>query len=222
MPGPKPQSGAPRARQGGGFNTSPGGESLGEEHQDQAAIAQAVQQKALGQQASQSNQNPLSQMAKGSNQQQNPRAPAGPIQEAKWFAQDIVKGLGQFFDVGTLLGDNPEDSPEDKAKKQKIHQNWQKMTQEEQSYAKQLYQKRLQEKQQQEALEQQRKQQEAAQKEQNSLEPPSSGKQKGPQGPGMSNKKKSSPRRRMSSKQRAKEDLESSMKNPLAKIGGAN
>lgn len=93
----------------------------------------------------------------------------------------VVKEIGAIFSLSRLLGiENPQDTPEQKAKKAQLLQNFNQLTQEEQTLADQLYQERLARKQQQEQEDQIKKQQAA--QEASSVAPPSSPR-KGPPDP---------------------------------------
>jgi predicted RND superfamily exporter protein len=206
MPGPKPggRSG-PRPRPMGGFNAGLGGMN---EHLDEAALKAASQQKQLSQQQSstqnasgKSGTNPLAQHTdalsqksegQGTFQPQKPRGVGTLTQElVKRPAQDIVKGLKSIFDIKALLGINTADTPEEQAKKQQLHQRFQKLTDEQQQVAQKNYQEEMQKKKLEMEEEEKKKQAEAEQNAQ-ALAPPSAPK-KGPVGPasGQSKKQKS-------------------------------
>lgn len=185
-----------RPRQGGG-GFGPGLGSLNE-HLDEDAMQQAVQQKSLGQQqadpgqmptAGQSqSQSPLSPGA-GKSQASKPR-PVSPKNELKWMGQDIIKGLRSLFDLNAALGVDPvQDSPEEQAKKKQFHQRYDRLSQEERDYAQKLYQQKMEKKKKEEEEAQIKKQQEEEQKAQEVVVPSSP--QKGPKGPaGASRKQK--------------------------------
>lgn len=196
-----PGLGAPHAgaktqmRPGGGFRQS-FGSGLSDEHESSiaanalAAQKQATQQSSvLGQQgvakqqaiAEGAGQTPLAanEVAK---QQTPPREVTSLGEELiKRPAKDILQTAKSFFDLNALLGINPEDPPEKKAKKQKIAQNWQKLTGEEQAFIQQQYQEEQQKKQQELQAEQERKEKEAEEAEAQAIAPPSSPR-KGPIG----------------------------------------
>ncbi|HAZ73638.1 MAG TPA: hypothetical protein DCW58_03570, partial [Candidatus Pacebacteria bacterium] len=105
--------------------------------------------------------------------------------------KDILDTAKSFFDLNALLGINPGDSPEKKQKKQKVAQNWQKLTQEEQSFVQQKYQEEQQKKQKEQQEEQEKKEKEEKEAEEQSIAPPSSPK-KGPVGLSGSKKQQTS------------------------------
>lgn len=203
MPGPKP---GPRPRPMGGFNPGMGGMN---EHLDEASLKAAGAQKQLTQQQSSTKQgsgksgtNPLLPQTdeqapqgegRGTFQPKKPREVAGISEElVKRPAKDIVKGLKSIFDVKALLGINTEDTPEEQAKKQSLHQRFQKLTEEQQQVAQQKYQEEMQKKKLEQEEEENKKREEEA-KQQSELAAPSSPK-KGPVGPasGQSKKQKAS------------------------------
>jgi len=189
-----PQPPAVRPRTSGGFN-----QGLGQfnDHLDEAAMEDAVQQKAMAQQGTSSAQSTTGGSALGAHNPADPQAGGAPaaqppkprevgsIQDEliKRPAQDVVAGLKQFFDINKLLGINPDkDDPQTKAKKQQMLQRWQKLKAEDQEVAKRIFQKEMQKKQQEEQEKQLRKQQEEQRKAQQMVIP--SGKSSGAQGPG--------------------------------------
>ena len=214
MPGPKP-GGNLAARPGGGFRSSLG--QLGEGHLEQNAMAQAVGQKQLSQQGTSSAQQQTggsslkslgSKQTAGSKIKQKPPRSVGTIhEEAKIFVGDIVGEAKKFFSLNILLNIDTSDTPEVQAKKRKILQRWQKLTQEEQQVAKQRYQEEMQKKQEEEKQKQikkQKKEQANAQ----SIAPPASPR-KGPMGPGSG----------MSKKAKASANLQRQMKTKLSVAG---
>lgn len=182
-------------RPGGGFRQS-FGSGLSDEHESSiaanamAAQKQATQQSSvLGQQGlakqqateAGAGQTPLasSEVAK---QQTPPREVSNLGEELiKRPVKDILQTGKSFFDLHALLGINPEDPPEKKAKKQKIAQNWQKLTSEEQAFVQKQYQEEQQKKQQEQQAEQEKKEKEAEAAEEQAIAPPSSPR-KGPIG----------------------------------------
>lgn len=182
MPGAKP---AVRPRlSGAGFN-----QGFGEvnEHMDQQAVQQSVQQKGLGQQSAQQG-TPPAQQPLAQQQPQTPRE-VTPRQELKWFGQDIAKGLLSFFDLNAVLQIDPvQEDPQKKAKKQQLHQRYQRLTQEEQQYVQQKYKAEMEKKQQEEQEKQLQEQQKQQQEAQNLVVPSSP--KKGPVGPGGSGKQR--------------------------------
>ncbi len=189
-----------QARPGGGFRQTFG--SFTDEHENANANSSAAAQKQLSQQASVlgqqglakqqaasagANQTPLASHD-SSNQVSEPRTVSNLSEELiARPAKDIFNTFKSFFDLNALLGINPGDTPEKKAKKQKIAQNWQKLTGEEQTYVQQKYQEEMQKKQREQQEEQQKKEEEARQAEEQSIAPPSSPK-KGPADPSGSKK----------------------------------
>lgn len=194
---------------GGGLNAGFGGLN---EHLDENALQQAMGQKQLGQQATSQQQSvnagqggqkaltDLSKLQAMDGMQPDALQQAGGARKARAVGtlpeelvfnpiKDVVAGLKSIFDINALLGINPAtDSPEEKAKKQKMHQRWQKLTQEEQQVAQQRYQEEMQRKQTEEE-EKMLKQQQAEDARANAIQAPSSP-QKGPKGPGGSKKQK--------------------------------
>lgn len=188
MFGPKPGA---RPRVGGGFNPGLGGMN---EHIDENDMQAAMQQKALSQQAA----SPTTAQAAAAGQaqqqkpyqQQKPRSIGTLPQELIVRpAKDIFKGLLSIFDFNSMMGIDPQkDTPEEQQKKRVIHQNWQKLTDEQKQVAKKKYDEELKEQQLAEQ-EEEKKKQEAEQQNKEPIAPPSSPK-KGPIGPGMSKKQK--------------------------------
>lgn len=197
MPGLNaPHSGAKtQMRPGGGFRQS-FGSGLSDEHESSiaanamAAQKQATQQSSvLGQQgvakqqavAGGAGQTPLAS-SEVARQQTPPREVTNLGEElVKRPVKDILQTAKSFFDLNSLLGINPADSPEKKAQKQKIAQNWQKLTSEEQAFVQQQYQEEQQKKQQEQQAEQE-KQEKAAQEEKAQAIAPPRSPQKSPVG----------------------------------------
>lgn len=191
-------------RPGGGFRQSFGG--FNDEHEDSAAASAAAAQKSAAQQSSVLGQNgvskqqaaavgagqtPLASPEQKAQQAPPPRAIGNVAEElVKRPVKDIFNTFKSFFDLNALLGINTEDPPEKKAKKQKIAQNWQKLTQEEQAFVQQQYQQEQQKKQREMQEEQQKKEEEARQNEA-SIAPPSSP-HKGPANPSGNKKQQTS------------------------------
>ncbi len=182
-------------RPGGGFRQS-FGFGLSDEHESSLANAALTSQKQSAQQASVLGQQGVAkQQAVNAGAGQTPLA-ASEVAQAQTPPREVsslgdellkrpLKDLLQtgkaFFDLNALLGINPEDPPEKKAKKQKIAQNWQKLTHEEQAYVQEQYQLEQQKKQQELQAQQERKEREAQEAEATAIAPPSSPK-KGPVG----------------------------------------
>lgn len=186
-------------RPGGGFRQSFG--SFSDEHENENAVASATAQKQTAQQSSVLGQSGVAkQQAAATGAGQTPLASHEAAQQQSpprnvtnlgeelvtRPTKDILNTFKSFFDLNALLGINPGDSPEKKAKKQKVAQNWQKLTSEEQAYIQQKFQEEQQKKQREQQEEQQKKEEEAKQNEE-SIAPPSSP-QKGPVGPSGSKK----------------------------------
>ena len=191
-----------QARPGGGFRQSFG--SFSDEHEDANANSAASAQKQAAQQSSVlgqsglakqqaaaagAGQTPLASHEAAGTQAPPPRNVTNLGEElAVRPAKDILNTFKSFFDLNALLGINPGDTPEKKAKKEKIAQNWQKLTSEEQGYIQQKFQED-QQKNQQELREEQRKKEEEAQANEQAIAPPSSPK-RGPADQGGSKKAK--------------------------------
>ncbi len=189
MPGfGSPGAGAKmQMRPGGGFRQTFG--DFSDEHEDSGAAASAAAQKQAAQQSSVlgqsgvakqqaaaagAGQTPLAS-SEVSKQQTPPRNITNLGEElVARPAKDIFNTVKSFFDLNALLGINPEDPPEKKAKKQKIAQNWQKLTGEEQAYIQQKFQEDQQKKQHELQEEQQKKEEEERQASEESIAPPSS------------------------------------------------
>lgn len=203
MPGPKPgPKSGPRPRPMGGFNPGVG---VGNEHLDESALKAAGVQKQLTQRQSsakpasgKSGTDPLSSQTdalapkgegKGTFQPKKPRELGSFKDElVKRPLKDIKKGLLSLFDIKALLGINTDDTPEEQAKKQSMHQRFGKLTEEQQQVAQQKHQEAMQKKKFEQEEEERRKQEKEA-KAQNALAAPSSPK-KGPIGPASGQSKK--------------------------------
>ncbi len=188
-------------RPGGGFRQSFG--NFSDEHENANAVSSAVAQKqtaqqssVLGQQglakqqaaAAGAGQTPLASPETASQQATTPRNVSNIGEELVLRpAKDILNTFKSFFDLNALLGINPGDTPEKKAKKQKVATNWQKLTSEEQAYIQQKFQADQQKKQQELQEEQHKKEEEERQAQEQSIAPPSSPK-KGPMAPQGSKK----------------------------------
>ncbi len=154
----KKGGGSSVVRQSGGMRSGMG--SFDSERMEQQAVAEATQQKAVGQQSATTGTKPNPQNQQTQSQPATPREVSTIKDELiKRPAQDIAKEVKSFFDINKLLGINNEDTPEEKAKKTKLHQRYQRLTQEEQQVAKKKYQEALQKKQQEEKIKQQQEQQ---------------------------------------------------------------
>lgn len=177
-----------QTRPGGGFRQSFG--NFSDEHEDANAMSSAAAQKQTAQQSSVLGQQGLAkQQAAAAGAGQTPLAsPESKQQEAPpprnisnlgeeliaRPAKDILNTFKSFFDLNALLGINPGDTPEKKAKKQKIAQNYQKLTQEEQAFVQQEFQRTQQKKQKELQEEQAKKEEEERQAQEQSIAPPSS------------------------------------------------
>lgn len=180
--GPNPSG--MQMRPGGGFNAAPGGLS---EHMDEAALQQAMGTKAQAQQSGNISPQQMAQAATQKSQQQQPREMGTIGEEMKRMGGDVVKGLKELFSFATWFGLDPQTmTPEEQQKLKTIHQNYQKLDQEQQAYARQKYQEEQQRKKAQEEEAAMRRQQEEASKSEMAM--PSSP-QKGAQGPGGGSKK---------------------------------
>lgn len=195
---------AVRPRQLGGFN-----QGLGDgfdEHLEANDMQAAVQQKALGQQATLSGQPTTGGSALGTHHQAGsatgtdthgdstgnlahaaepaPPREVGTLSEEliKRPAQDVVAGLKSFLDVSELLGVKSEDDPQTKARKKQIAHNFEKLEAEDQAFVRKKYQEEMEKKQREQQEEEERKRQAEAAQEQDLAMPSSP--QKGPVGPG--------------------------------------
>lgn len=178
-----------RPRPGGGFN-----QGLGQfgEHLDEQAMQQAVQQKAMGQQAS-------SQTAVPTPPPGTPLTPdaAEPPEGSPDLFTAVVsqpveavgKTLLSISGLDRLLGislDAPV-TPEEKAKKQAMLRRYNQLTDEDQAAARAVFQRRLHEQQLAEQEAEQKRQQEAAKADSQPVM--AQGKQSGAQEPGHTSKK---------------------------------
>ena len=172
-----------QVRPGGGFRQS-FDTSLNEGHMDDAAMQASGQQKQAGQQGSVLGQQGVAQqLAKQQGAGQTPLAnpdkqtPAREVSdiqtETKRFGKDIVYAGKSIFDVYQILNIKVEDSPEKKAKKEKIAKEWQKLTEKEQNYFQQKYQEEMKRKQAEEEEKEAKKKKEKEEKEE-IIAPPSS------------------------------------------------
>lgn len=202
--GPRAVGARQQVRPGGGMRQTFGGFS--DEHEESGAVAAAAAQKSAAQQSSILGQSGVSkQQAAAAGAGQTPLAtPETKQQQAPpprnvsnigeellaRPAKDILNTFKSFFNLNALLGINPGDTPEKKAKKQKVAQNWQKLTQEEQAYVQQQYQEQQQRKQREAQEEEERKRQQVEQ-EQSQIAPPSTPK-RGPVGLGGNKKQQAS------------------------------
>lgn len=180
---------------GGGLRQS-FGSGLSDEHENESAMASAAAQKQAAQQSSvlgqqgvakqQASDNGAGQTPLAANEVENQQTPPRQVSSLseeliKRPAKDILETAKSFFDLNKILGINPGDTPEKKAKKAKVAQNWQKLTQEEQAFVEKQYQEEQQKKQKEAQEEQARKEEEAKKAEEESIAPPSSP-HKGPVG----------------------------------------
>ncbi len=148
-------------RQSGGMRSAMSSFGMDSERTEQQAMQGATQQKAVQQQASNTGTKPNPQQNQSQSQPAPPREVGSFTDELiKRPTSDIVKEIGKFFDLNALLGINREDTPEEKAKKTKLHQRYQQLTKEEQRVAQEKYQKALQKKQEEEKIKQQKQQEE--------------------------------------------------------------
>lgn len=165
-----------KPRPGGGFN--PGAGAFGE-HMDEAAMQQAVQQKALGQQgANAASAAPAVAQQKAQQQQQAPPPEMGSIKD-ELLNRPVKKAkeqLNLITDpnawVHSLLGSEPnKDDPEKQAKKQKMLQRYNKLTAEQQEVAKREFQIKTKREEARRNEEEQKKQIEAQKKDEGFEEP---------------------------------------------------
>lgn len=133
------------ARQGGGFRQGFG--NFNEEHLEQQASSSAVQQKQLAQQqttnaqqqTTNTQQTPAQQV-----KQQPPRELSDVKDELVTRpVRDVVKGLKSLFDINSILGINPGDTPEEQEHKKQLNQQFNKLTEEQQAVAKKRYQQEM-------------------------------------------------------------------------------
>lgn len=186
----KPAQGS-RPRPGGGFNQGFG--NFSDEHLNESAMQNAMQQKQMTQQAAQTagTPNPAQKatgkpMQQGAGQGAQPR----PDRQLGTLGEELVKRpladlwseIKKFFDINTILGINPvTDTPEEQAKKKQLHQRYQQLDQDQQRVAQEEFQKRMQKKQQEEQEELQKKQAEEQRRKEQVVMP--SKPKSGPQGP---------------------------------------
>jgi len=148
-------------RQSGGMRSGMSSFGMDSERMEQQAMQGATQQKAIQQQASNTGTKPSPQQNQSQSQPTPPREMGSFADELiKRPVKDIANEIKKFFDLNVLLGINREDTPEEKAKKTKLHQRYQQLTKEEQRVAQEKYQKALQKKQQEEKIKQQKQQEE--------------------------------------------------------------
>ncbi len=116
----------------------------------------------MGQMGGSTGKNPSASSLPGSTSQpaKNPRSIGNPAQEAQYLAEGVGQGMLALLPdfMQELLGIKDSDSPEEKARKRQIFQNYQKLNAEDQAY--------VQKKMQQEQIEKQRREQEEEQKRQ--------------------------------------------------------
>ncbi len=188
---PASQKPTATARQGGGFNQGFG--DFSDEHLEQNALSQAVNQQKLAQQGSNSgtttgNQHQLPGQAKPP----SPPREIGSLWDelVKEPAKDIFKGLMSLFDFSQALGIDPPQTktPQEQANMQAMHKRYQQLDQEQQAFAQKRYQEKLQ-KEKLEREEKARKDEAKKRQEAQSIAVPSSPK-KGPVGPAGSGKKR--------------------------------
>lgn len=134
---------------------------------------------------------PFGGMTPGSGQQKAPRPVGTPVQEAKYMAEDVAKGLLSVLPdfMQDILHTRPTDTPEQAAKKRQMLQRYNQLTQEQQQFVQQQYQKQAEEKKKREE-EEMKKKQEAEQKAAQDELPVPQGKKTGEGMPGASNKKR--------------------------------
>ncbi len=125
-----------------------------------------------------------------SHSSKTPRPIASLPQEGKYLAQDVGQGMLELLPdfMQRVLGIKNTDTPEEKAKKQQMFQNYQQLSAEDQAYVQKKMQREEAEKQQREQEEEMRKQQEMAN--QSSDLPMPAGKVTGEAAAGASNKQR--------------------------------
>lgn len=176
-----------RPRPGGGFNAGMG--QFGE-HMDEAAMAGAVQQKALQQQKASLISSPMAQSSSQKNQK-SPPSDMGSLTEELFVKpfNSLVDGFKSIADLNMWLGIEPTEEEEQERERKKVMlQRYNQMTDEEQAITKRRYQERMQRLQAEEE-EKQRQKELAAQQQQATLQMPTKA-ASGPVGPGMSKKQK--------------------------------
>ncbi len=171
---------APVARRTGGMRSVGLSGELDSERLEQQAMQGAAQAKSQQQQGALASGNNSGQSTQ-SNSTQKKTQPRKPRQVSSFKqelavrpAQDIKREIKSVFDLNSILGINQEaDTPEEIARKKKLHQRWQQLTQAEQKVARDKYQKELKKKQEEEKRRQieNQKQEEAKQK---TIAPPAS------------------------------------------------
>ena len=138
-------------RQSGGMRSAMGSFGMDSERMEQQAMQGATQQKAIQQQAGNTGTKPNPQQNQSQTQPAPPREVGSFTDELiKRPVKDVAKEISKFFDLNDLLGIKRDDTPEEKARKNKTHQRYQQLTKEEQRVAQEKYQKSLQKKQQEE------------------------------------------------------------------------
>ncbi len=148
-------------RQSGGMRSAMGSFGMDSERMEQQAMQGATQQKAIQQQAGNTGTKPNPQQNQSQTQPAPPREVGSFTDELiKRPVKDVAKEISKFFDLNDLLGIKRDDTPEEKARKNKTHQRYQQLTKEEQRVAQEKYQKSLQKKQQEEKIKQQKQQEE--------------------------------------------------------------
>lgn len=110
--------------------------------------------------------NAVSSMLKGHGAQSTKQAPlGGPVQEAKHIAGGVKDHLFDFLPpaLKSILGENPNDNPEEAERKRQMLQNYNKLTADEQQFVQKKLQEEEIEKRKKEEEEQHRRQVAAAQ-----------------------------------------------------------
>ncbi len=192
MPGPGKKPATMRARPGGGFNLGGGFN----EHLDESAMQQAMQQKQLTQaQADPATAQAAAQKAQSQTQAQKPPPEIGSLTDEliKRPIQGIWREIKKFFSLNTWLGINPNTTdPEKREKMKQVHQRYQQLDQEQQAVARKLFQESEQKKKAEKEEEMRKKQMDEQKKAQELVMPASP--QKGAVGPGGSRKKQAQAR----------------------------
>ncbi len=174
---------APVARQSGGMRSVGLSGEIDSERLEQQAVQGAVANKAQQQQSSLAPSKPSAQSGgKSPQQQKQPQIQQPAPREVGTLKQelinrplkDAVQEIKTFFDINRILGINKEsDSPEEIARKKKLHQRWQNLTAAEQKVAQEKFERELKKKQEEEQ-QQQLKKQKQEEEQQQSIAPPSS------------------------------------------------
>lgn len=147
-----------------GFRPPPPGSIPGLGSPDMADAMQDMQsgQPASAGASSHSSMSSISSMMQGQHGKtaQNARSVGSPVQEAKYLAKDIGKGILEFLPgpIKNLVSPTPNDSPEAAMKKRQMLQRYNQMNAEQQAYVNKKLQEEQMEKRKKEEEEKQRTQ----------------------------------------------------------------